>query len=521
MNTLIELLKYGQSYWLDNLTREKISTGELKKRVDQQGLRGITSNPSIFNKAISTGQDYDGHIFELVKEGKNPRQIYDALTIKDVQDACDILNPVYEQSNGTDGFVSLEVPPYLARDTEGTMKKVRRLFKVVGKQNCLIKIPGTKEGIPAIEQMLYEGININITLLFSVERYVDVAQAYISSITRRAAEGKPVDHVISVASIFISRIDVLTDQLLDQYIIPDDENENTNQRYLLSGRAGIATARICYQRFKEIFSDSNWKKLEETGANIQRPLWASTSNKDPLYNDIRYVESLIGENTINTLPDETIDAFAKYGSIKKDAIEQELSKANELFGELKKMGIDISFITQQLENEGIQKFTESYNKLIVNLADKRVKMLGDAASLQYINCGKLDPEVKSAYASMDERQIARLLFAQDPHLWKKDTEQIKSISKRMGWLTLPDHFTENAKAISAFVQTVKEEGYTHAVVLGMGGSSLCSEVTRQTFTTTNDIYKVTLTLKKHFLLLRANQVIRKKPSVSFIISTSN
>jgi transaldolase/glucose-6-phosphate isomerase len=486
MNTLIELLKYGQSYWLDNLTREKISTGELKKRVDQQGLRGITSNPSIFNKAISTGQDYDGHIFELVKEGKNPRQIYDALTIKDVQDACDILNPVYEQSNGTDGFVSLEVPPYLARDTEGTMKKVRRLFKVVGKQNCLIKIPGTKEGIPAIEQMLYEGININITLLFSVERYVDVAQAYISSITRRAAEGKPVDHVISVASIFISRIDVLTDQLLDQYIIPDDENENTNQRYLLSGRAGIATARICYQRFKEIFSDSNWKKLEETGANIQRPLWASTSNKDPLYNDIRYVESLIGENTINTLPDETIDAFAKYGSIKKDAIEQELSKANELFGELKKMGIDISFITQQLENEGIQKFTESYNKLIVNLADKRVKMLGDAASLQYINCGKLDPEVKSAYASMDERQIARLLFAQDPHLWKKDTEQIKSISKRMGWLTLPDHFTENAKAISAFVQTVKEEGYTHAVVLGMGGSSLCSEVTRQTFTTTND-----------------------------------
>ncbi len=379
MNTLIDLLEYGQSYWLDNLTRGKITTGELKKRVEEQGLRGITSNPSIFNKAISAGQDYDGQISALVKEGKNPQQIYDALTIKDVQDACDILNPVYEESGGTDGFVSLEVPPYLARDTEGTMKEARRLYSAVGKQNCLIKIPGTKEGIPAIEQMLYEGININITLLFSVDRYVEVAQAYIRAIERSAGEGKPVDHVISVASVFLSRIDVLTDQLLEQYIIQTGENENTNQIKLLSGRAGTATARLCYQRFKEIFSDESWKKLEEKGAHVQRPLWASTSNKDPQYDDLRYVESLIGNNTVNTLPDETIAAFADHGSIKKDAIEEELGPTNELFGELKEMGIDISFITQQLENEGVQKFTESYNKLISNLADKRLKMLGDEA----------------------------------------------------------------------------------------------------------------------------------------------
>jgi transaldolase len=341
MNTLIELLETGQSYWLDNLTRGKITNGELKKRVEEQGLRGITSNPSIFNKAISAGQDYDGQISALVKEGKNPEQIYDALTIKDVQDACDILNPVYEESGGTDGFVSLEVPPYLARDTEGTMKEARRLFSAVGKQNCLIKIPGTKEGIPAIKQMLYEGININVTLLFSVDRYVEVAHAYISAIARRVAEGKPVDHVISVASVFISRIDVLTDQLLDQYIIPTGENKNTNQINLLSGRAGIATARLCYQKFKEIFIDEDWKKLEEKGAHVQRPLWASTSNKDPQYDDLRYVESLIGTNTVNTLPDETIAAFADHGSIKKDAIEQGLGQSNELFGELKKMGIDI------------------------------------------------------------------------------------------------------------------------------------------------------------------------------------
>ncbi|GJQ50942.1 transaldolase 2 [Candidatus Kuenenia stuttgartiensis] len=380
MKTLIELLQYGQSYWLDNLTREKITSGELKKRVDDQGLRGVTSNPSIFNKSITSGSDYDDQIAKLVKEGKAPAQIYDELTIKDVQDACDILFPVYEKSDGTDGFVSLEVPPYLARDTEGTIKESRRLYNAVGKKNCLIKIPGTKEGVPAIEQMLYEGVNINITLLFSIESYVEVAKAYINAITRRVAEGKPIDHIISVASVFISRIDVLTDQLLGQYIIKNEENKNPNRTHPLSGKAGIATARLCYQRFKEIFSGENWKKLEEKGAHVQRPLWASTSNKDPLYNDLRYVDPLIGENTINTLPDKTIETFAKHGILKKDAIEDDLDQARALFGELKKLGIDISFVTQQLEDEGIQKFTEAYNKLISNLADKRLKMLGGKTS---------------------------------------------------------------------------------------------------------------------------------------------
>lgn len=481
MNTLIDLLNYGQSYWLDNLTREKISTGELKKRVEEQGLRGITSNPSIFNKAISKSQDYDIQINEFVKEGKNPSQIYDALTIKDVQDACDILFPVYEQSAGSDGFVSLEVPPYLARDTEGTIKEVRRLFNAVGRQNCQIKIPGTKEGVPAIEQMLYEGININITLLFSVERYVEVAQAYISAISKRVAENKPVNKIISVASVFISRIDVLTDQLLDQYTIPSKLNSNTNQIYLLTGKAGIATAQLCYQQFKKIFSGEKWKKLEEKGAHVQRPLWASTSNKDPLYNDLRYVEALIGNNTVNTLPDKTITAFANHGIIKKNAIEQDLKQANELFNELKKMNIDISFVTQQLENEGIQKFIEDYNKLIINLSDKRMKLLGDHASSQQISCGKLEAEVKTAYTSMDERHVSRLLFALDPHLWKSEKEQIQSISERMGWLDLPDHSKDSSDAIISFAKTIKDEGYSHAVLLGMGGSSLCSEVALQTY----------------------------------------
>ncbi len=481
METLIDLLQYGQSYWLDNLTRAKITSGELKKRVEKQGLRGITSNPSIFDKAITSSTDYDNQITALVNTGKSPTEIYDALTIKDVQDACDILLPVYEKSGGTDGFVSLEVPPYLARDTEGTNKEVRRLHSAVGKKNCLIKIPGTKEGVPAIEQMLYEGININVTLLFSVESYVAVAHAYMRAVSRRLAEGKSINGIISVASVFISRIDVLTDQLLDQYTIPTHESQNNNQAHLLSGRAGIATARICYQRFKQLFSGEQWKKLEAKGAHVQRPLWASTSNKDPIYNDLRYVNSLIGDDTINTLPDKTIAAFAKHGILQKNAIGQDLEQANELFGKLKKMDIDIAFVTQQLENEAIQKFIESYNKLISNLADKRLKFLGDQVSPQQISFSKLDAELKEAYKSIDEKQIALLLFKQDPHLWKKDAEQIKSISDRMGWLTLPDNATEKTEAIVAFTKTVKKDAYTHAVLLGMGGSSLCSEVARETY----------------------------------------
>ncbi len=383
MNTLIELLDYGQSYWLDNLTRGKITSGELKNRVEEQGLRGITSNPSIFNKAITSGSDYDEQITKLVKDDKNPSEIYDALTIKDVQDACDILHPVFEQSNGTDGFVSLEVPPYLARDTEGTIIEARRLYSAVDKKNCLIKIPGTKEGIPVIEQMLYEGVNINVTLLFSVERYDEIAQAYIRAITRRIADGKAVDHIISVASVFISRIDVLTDQLLNQQTTADVGKKISSKNESLLGRAGIDTARICYQQFKEIFSGADWKKLEEKGAHVQRLLWASTSNKDPLRDNLRYVESLIGKNTINTLPDKTITEFADHGILKRDAIEDIDEETYNLFGELRKVGVDISAVTEKLEKDGIESFNTDYNKLLANLADKRLKVMAGSVPSEH------------------------------------------------------------------------------------------------------------------------------------------
>ena len=478
MDTLINLLNYGQSYWLDNLSRKKITSGELQKRVTEQGLRGITSNPSIFHKSITGSEDYDDQIRELVAHGCTLREIYDALTIKDVQDACDILKPVYDSSGGTDGFVSLEVSPYLANDREGSMNEARRLYNQVGRLNCFIKIPGTKEGIPAIEELLYEGININVTLLFSIERYADVAKAYISAVKRRVAEGKPVSNIVSVASFFLSRIDVLTDQLLSQQI-----NGGKNPQ-LLFGKAGIASAKLAYQKFRELFGSAEWKELELKGAHVQRPLWASTSNKDPLSSDVRYVEALIGADTVNTLPDETIAAFADHGKLVKDAIEQDIDSATKIFENLKKAGINIEAMTWELEHDGIKKFIEPFDLLMAGLAEKRIKMLGDHFSTQAISYSTFKKEIETVYKSTDEQQVGARLYHKDPYLWKTDTEQAKMITESMGWLALPD--TQVVEEITSFASQIKGEGYKHAVLLGMGGSSLCSEVARQTYGTTDN-----------------------------------
>ena len=483
MSTLIDLLKYGQSYWLDNLTRKKITGGELKKRVTEQGLRGITSNPSIFHKAITGSGDYDGQIKELVLKGMGPQQIYDELTIKDVQDACDILKPVYDSSKGTDGFVSLEVSPFLARDTQGSIKEAQRLYSRVGKVNCLIKIPGTKEGIPAIEELLFEGININVTLLFSVERYAEVAQAYIRAVKRRIAAGKPVDHIVSVASFFLSRIDVMVDQLLSNYVVAGTQ---AGKPQSLFGKAGLASAQLAYQKFKEIFGSEEWKAMQANGTNVQRPLWASTSNKDPLFKDTRYVDALIGKDTVNTLPDETIDALAEHGVLEDDAIEKNWQEAQQVFNQLKELGIDMAYVTRQLENDGIRKFIEPYNQLMVSLAEKRNKMQGDSASTQVISYSAKKKDLDAAYTSADEKQVGNRLFRKDPYLWKTSAEETKMISQSMGWLGLPDDFKQVMETITTFAFEIKEQGYKHAVLLGMGGSSLCSEVARETFGTTGN-----------------------------------
>ncbi len=414
-----------------------------------------------------------------MKDKKSVREIYEELTVKDVQDACDILKSVYDESSGTDGFVSLEVSPYLARDTEGTIEEARRLFSKVNRPNCFIKIPGTEEGVPAIEQCLYEGININITLLFSIKSYEAVAWAYINALERRLKEGKDISNISSVASFFLSRIDVLTDKILGHYIIPEKTSGEPRPENLL-GKAGIASAKIAYKSFKSIFYHERWKQLESKGAHVQKPLWASTSTKDPLYSDVRYIESLIGPHTVNTMPDDTIDVFADHGKIVENAVEHDVDEALKVFEDLKKLNIDINFITRQLVNEGIEKFIAPYDNLMKTLAAKRVQFLKDSTGTQEFYFGNIKSEVKSAFASLDDKQVIRRIFSKDPYVWKSDKKDVEEINNALGWLNVQD-FIDRSNEILDFSKKIVAEKYKHIVLLGMGGSSLSSEVISETF----------------------------------------
>ncbi len=481
MNNLLKLSEYGQSYWLDNLTRQKITGGELRKRVTE-GLRGITSNPSTFSKALSEGSDYDEQIRLLVNQGRSLHNIYEELNVKDLQDACDILKPVYDETGGIDGFVSLEVSPYLAHDTEGTKNEARRLFKEVNRVNCYIKIPGTPAGVPAIEEILYEGINVNITLLFSIQSYEAVAEAFIKALERRGAEGKSVNDIKSVASFFLSRIDVLADQLIG-HKINSSGSQNSVRSELLFGKTAIASAKLAYQSYKRIFSGERWKKLADKGAHVQRPLWASTGTKDPLYNETYYVDPLIGKDTVNTMPESTIAAFAANGKLRENTIEEDLEESKKVFGDLKTIGIDIDFITEQLLHDGIQKFIEPYDKAMTMLSAKRAAVLSIPETVQTFFPGVLKNSLIEAFKSLNKKQYTRRLFNKDPYLWKEDPENVKSIKNRLGWLDSIDLFLGKVNEIKSFAEEIKNEGFKHAVLLGMGGSSLCPEVAQKTFGT--------------------------------------
>jgi transaldolase len=371
MNALQQLQSHGQSYWLDNLTRRMIRNGELRRRVREEGLRGITANPATFSKAVTESQDYDEEIGRLVRAVRPVPEIYEQLLVSDVQQACDALREVYDATDGVDGFVSLEVSPYLAHDAESTMKETRRYVALVDRPNLFIKIPGTAAGVPAIEQMLYEGVNINITLLFSIPSYEAVAQAYIRALERRMNEGQSL-RVASVASFFLSRIDVLVDQLLSHRFKPGADDMAKQ----LLGKVAIANAKLAYQSFKRLFSREGWKKLESNGARVQRPLWASTGTKNPDYSDVRYVEPLIGAQTVNTMPEETIKAFADHGKVLENSIEADLNQARRVFDDLERIGIDFRCVTWQLENEGVQKFIDPYDKLMKALEEKGRKFQG-------------------------------------------------------------------------------------------------------------------------------------------------
>lgn len=360
-NPLYQLLEQGQSVWLDSIQRHQIASGELKNLIDTMALRGETSNPSIFEKAIGGTNYYDADIQMLAAQGLNTSAIFEKLATDDVRAACDVFRPLYDETNGGDGFVSIEVSPRLAYDTEGTIQEAKRLWATVNRPNLMVKIPGTTAGVPAIEECQYSGVNINITLLFAVKAYEEVAWAYIRALERRAAEGKAIDRSASVASFFVSRIDTLADKLLGE------------KNSALHGKLAIANAQIAYQHFKEIFSSDRWLKLQAKGARVQRPLWASTSTKNPAYPDVLYVETLIGPHTINTMPLETMRAFADHGIVKR-TVDADFAAAHNVVKQVEAAGVSLDAVTNQVLEEGVVKFDQAFAELLAGIEKKQQQM---------------------------------------------------------------------------------------------------------------------------------------------------
>ena len=366
-NPLKRLGALGQAVWLDYIRRDLIASGELRRLIEEDGLRGMTSNPSIFEKAITGSHDYDEDIRALAREGKRVQAIYEALSVRDVQNAADEFRPLYDRTDGKDGYVSLEVNPHLAHDTNGTIDEARRLWETLSRPNVFIKVPATAAGLPAIRQLTSEGISVNVTLLFGLPRYRQVAEAYIDGIEARAAQGKAVSHVASVASFFVSRIDALVDPLLEKLAAQGGARSELAKK--AHGQVAIASAKVAYQIYKEIFGLDRFKRLAGNGARVQRLLWASTSTKNPDYSDVKYIEDLIGPDTIDTIPLETLDAYHDHGD-PKARLERDVTEASAILARLPELGISIDEVTQQLEDEGVEKFNQGFDKLMQALAQK-------------------------------------------------------------------------------------------------------------------------------------------------------
>jgi transaldolase len=381
VNPLVESTKSGQSIWHDGLERELISSGEMKRLIDEDELRGVTSNPTTFEKAIDSSDHYSEQLREQAESQKSASEIYEALVVRDIQMAADLLAPIFEKTDGTDGFVSLECSPLLARDTAATVEEVRHLWRVLNRKNVMIKIPATIEGFPAIEQCIYEGININITLIFSLESYKKTIEAYLRGLERRVAEGNPINRIASVASFFVSRIDTAVDKQLQERIARAGSEEEKEKLESLMGRAAIANAKMAYQIFKEVFHGGRFASLRTQGARIQRPLWASTSTKNPDYSDVYYVEALIGPETVNTLPPATLKAFRDHGRVRL-SLEENLEEEGAVLARLGDVGISLDEVSQQVFDEGVSLFSKSFEKLMKAIQSRRDEIVSGLKASQ-------------------------------------------------------------------------------------------------------------------------------------------
>jgi transaldolase / glucose-6-phosphate isomerase len=476
-NPLLDILNYGQSIWYDNIRRGLITSGELHAFIDQDGLRGVTSNPAIFEKAIAGSTDYNDALKAL--EGKrdmDAKALFESLAVGDIQDAADVMRPVYEKTNRRDGYVSLEVSPYLAHDTQGTIEEARRLWQTVGRENVMIKVPATPEGIPAVRQLISEGINVNVTLLFNIAAYEAVAEAYLSGLEAFVSRGGDPSHIASVASFFVSRIDAAVDAIATARL---KTAASAGERALLRsiiGKIAIANAKLTYQRYKELYRGARWEALAAKGAQTQRLLWASTGTKNPNYRDVMYVEELIGPDTVNTVPAPTFDAFRDHGR-PHASLEENLEEAHDTMDILEQVGISMEQVTDKLLAEGVQLFADAFDKLLSAVEKKREALLGAELDRQSY---RLPEDLAAAVkASLEDWRISgkvRRLWARDASLWTGTDED-----RWLGWLGITDDQLAHIDQLRKTAEDVKGAGFSHALVLGMGGSSLCPEVMKMTF----------------------------------------
>jgi transaldolase/glucose-6-phosphate isomerase len=477
VNPLKELLKYGQSVWLDYIRRNLLTSGELKRLIEEDGLRGMTSNPSIFEKAIAGSTDYTDFLNSLKgRTDLDAKARYELLAIRDIQDATDFMRPVYDSASRKDGFVSLEVSPYLAHDTNGTIAEARRLWKAVDRANVMIKVPGTPEGLPAIKQLISEGMNINVTLLFSQQVYEQVAEAYIAGLEQLAANKGELSRVASVASFFISRIDTLVDSIVtDKLKTSHDPSQQALLKSIL-GKVAIANGKLTYQRYLAIFSGPRWEALAKKGAQAQRVLWASTSTKNPNYRDVLYVEELIGKDTVDTIPPATFDAFREHGKV-RNSLTENVEAAQETMDTLPKVGISMKQVTDQLTKDGVKLFADSFDQLLAAVEKSSSCPVAPRVSRQtYTLPQDLAASVKTAIDDWRANGKVRRLWQRDATLWTGTDE-----ANWLGWLGITEDQLAQHDNLRKVADDAKNGGFSDVLLLGMGGSSLCPEVLRMTY----------------------------------------
>jgi len=470
-NPILETQKLGQSIWYDNVRRGLLISGELAELI-KTGVTGLTSNPTIFEKAISGSSDYDEALLALALEGKTAEEAFEAMALEDIRDVADLLRPVYDATNGVDGYASLEVSPTLAHDTDGTVAEALRLFAALDRPNVMVKVPATTEGIPAVEQLIGQGVNINVTLLFHLDAYRLVREAYTAGLEHLVKKGGDPSRVASVASFFVSRVDSAVDALIESRL----QNGESGFEHLL-GKAAIANAALAYRDFQETVSAERFASLQAKGAHVQRPLWASTGTKNPAYSDVLYIESLIGPDTVNTTPPATLISFLDHGTA-KPTLEGFIEEAEQVMADLASGEISIKEVTDKLLIDGVNAFADSFNTLIANVEEKKARLLAKQHASSQVSLGEYQEGVEATLGDLGKRDVPGRIWRKDHTVWDENPTEI---ADRLGWLTVTDLMEEQAANLRAFAKDVKDKGVKHVVLLGMGGSSLGPEVLRSTF----------------------------------------